>query len=109
MHSKARSGDSQQGTQLHAKAKEKHRYEQELKIQLELLEQNLGEENYPEYVTIKKQLEQINHEYAMGVQLCSKAKFIDKTEQNLSFFTKEETRNYNMHYIGRFHNQQEKT
>ena len=48
----------------------------------------MGEENYSEYATIKKQLEQINHEYAMGVQLHSKDKFIEETEQNLSLFTK---------------------
>ena len=52
-----------------------------------------------EYTTIKQQLEQIHHEYAMGVQLRSKAKHIEETAENLSFFSKAETANYNTKYI----------
>ena len=55
----------------------------------------IREEHYPEY-TIKNNYKKLNHGYAIGVQLQSKAKFNEETEQNLSFFTKEETRNYYM-------------
>jgi hypothetical protein len=82
-----------------AKAKEKHLYEKELNARLEILESKLSNESFQEYSTIKQQLEQINHEYAIGVQLRSKVQFTEETEQNLSFYSKIETRNYNMRYI----------
>ena len=82
-----------------AKTKERHQYENELKDRLLFLEANLDEENLVEYSTIKQQVEQINHEHAMGAQIRSKARFTEENESNLSFFTKMETRNYNTRYI----------
>ena len=82
-----------------AKKEQTNKFEYELKTRLEILEKDLNENNYLEYSSIKKDLEQIHHEYALGVQLRSKAKHIEETEQNLSFFSKEETRNYNLRYI----------
>ena len=82
-----------------AKTKEMHLYENELKERLNFLEANLDEEKMLEYSTIKQQVEQINHEHAIGAQIRSKARFTEENESNLSFFTKMETRNYNTRYI----------
>ena len=82
-----------------ARAKERQAIERDLRVQLEKLEKKLNDDNFLEYSTIKRELQQINQEYAIGAQLRSKAKFIEENEENLSFFKKEETRNYNMRYI----------
>ena len=82
-----------------ARSKRRNAYEKELKERLQALEDDLDDHSYLEYTTIKRQLEQINQEIALGIQLRSKAKLVEETEQNLSFFSKEETRNYNLRYI----------
>ena len=82
-----------------ARAKRKQVYEKDLKERLQLLEGDLDEQNFLEYTTIKRELEQINQEITLGIQLRSKVKLVEETEQNLSFFVKEETRNYNLRYI----------
>ena len=82
-----------------AKKKKSKEFEQELKSRAEYLEICLNSTNYEEYNTIKKELEQINNEYSLGQQIRSKAKYIEESEQNSAFFSREETRNYNTRYI----------
>ena len=54
-----------------AKKEERNKFEWELKNRLQFLERDLNENNYQEYTSIKRDLEHINHEYALGVQLRS--------------------------------------
>ncbi len=76
--------------------KERKKYESELIERLAFLERNLNNNNKEEYSTVKRQLEEIYQEYATGVKLRSKARVIEENEKNLSFYIKEETRNYNL-------------
>ncbi len=82
-----------------AKKKEKIIYERDLRIRIETLEKNLDENNYLEYKTIQSQLEQVQKEYTMGAQIRSKAKSVEETEQNITYFKAEEKKNYNVRYI----------
>ncbi len=82
-----------------ARKKEKIRHELELKERLKFLEENLCSENYLEYSTIQMEIEQINKEYALGIQLRSRVKHMEETEQNVSIFSKQEIRNYNIRHI----------
>ncbi len=82
-----------------AKKKKVQKYEAELVERLAFLEHNLNDENKEEYATIKSQIEQIYNEHAMGIKLRSRARFLEESEQNLAYFSKEESKNYNVRYI----------
>ena len=88
------------------KAKERRAYEDSLKKQLQQLEKQLTSDKYTEYKTVKNELEELNKEYMLGAQLRSKAKYTEETEQNVSYFLKEETKNYNMRYIRTLYNEE---
>ena len=70
-----------------------------MKERLKFLEENLSSLNYLEYSTIQTELEQINKEYASGIILRSRVKYMEQTEQNVSNLSKEEFRNYKVKHI----------
>ena len=59
------------------------------------LECIIDDSNFEEYKTIKRELEQITNERAIGIQIRSKAKLIENSAKNLSFLIKEEKMKYN--------------
>ena len=81
------------------KAKEKRKLEAALQKKLELLEQNLEDNNFAEYKEIKLSLENMAKEHATGIQLRSKARLIEESEQNLKYFSKLECQNFNTKHI----------
>ena len=82
-----------------ARKKKRIQHELDLKERLKFLEENLSSLNYLEYSTIQTELEQINKEYASGIILRSKVKYMEQTEQNVSNLSKEEFRNYKIRHI----------
>ena len=79
--------------------KKKVQYENELRQRCEYLERNITNENREEYATVQRELESINREYALGVQIRSRTKYMEESEQNISQLEKEENRNFKTRYI----------
>ena len=87
-----------------AKRKKNTNDEIALNKKLKEIESKIDDNNFEEYKTIKKELEQIINERAIGIQIRSKAKLIENNEKNLGLLMKEEKKNYNNRYIRALYN-----
>ena len=82
------------------KAKEKHKYEDELKVKLDTLDASvLNENTFEEYDSLKREYEQIQREKAQGAMIRSRAKFIEDGEKCTKFFLNLEKKNHELKNI----------